>query len=141
MLRFIQSIFRAHYEASLCMMHECVRKCPDEPWEGQIGNDTIRQVANHTVVFTDLYLSTSESTFKLRDIHRRGGNERAQSAFACRELKRLSTWSIAARQQLRRWKPERRHRWRTRRVFPGCRSHAASCICTTSGISNITLVN
>src|SRR5207248_377901 len=40
---------------------------------------TFRQVSYHTLFWTDCYLSSSESTFELRDLHREGGDERASA--------------------------------------------------------------
>ena len=63
-------------EAALCMLSECIEKCPLEHWEGKIANDSFRQIVYHTLFFTDLYLSPNETGFQLRDIHARGGDER-----------------------------------------------------------------
>jgi uncharacterized damage-inducible protein DinB len=58
------------------MMHHCIDACPPEHWEGKIANSTFRQVAYHTLFFVDLYLSPSEDSFQLRDLHQHGGDER-----------------------------------------------------------------
>src|SRR5207247_2107216 len=69
MLEFVRSIILGQLEAALCMLHDCVRKCPQEHWEGKIANDTFRQVAYHTIFYVDVYLSPNEAAFTLRDLH------------------------------------------------------------------------
>ena len=76
MIEYVKTVLTGQFEASLCMLNECVRKCPQEHWEGKIANDTFRQVAYHTLFFVDLYLSPNEAAFTLRDLHHRGGDER-----------------------------------------------------------------
>jgi hypothetical protein len=73
---YVKTILRGQYEAALCMVDQCVRACRPEHWEGRIANDTFRQVAYHTLFFTDLYLSPGEGAFELRELNRRGGDER-----------------------------------------------------------------
>lgn len=80
MIEYVNTILTGQFEAALCMLYECVRKCPPEHWEGKIANDTFRQVAYHTLFFVDLYLSPDEKAFTLRDVHLRGGDERSSTA-------------------------------------------------------------
>ena len=58
------------------MLKHCVEACRDEHYEGMIANGSFRYVAYHTLFFTDLYLTPSENTFVLRDLHQVGGDER-----------------------------------------------------------------
>jgi hypothetical protein len=74
--KYLNEILRNQFEAALCMMHHCIKACPPKHWEGKIANATFRQVAYHTLFFVDLYLSPSADSFELRDLHRRGGDER-----------------------------------------------------------------
>ena len=76
MIEYIRTILTGQFEASLCMMNQCVEACRPEHWEGRIANDTFRQVAYHALFCVDLYLSTDEQAFTLRDLHQRGGDER-----------------------------------------------------------------
>lgn len=76
MVELVKKILAGQFEASLCMLSECIQKCPAEHWEGKIANDTFRQIAYHTLFYVDLYLSPSEEAFALRDLHRHGGDER-----------------------------------------------------------------
>src|SRR5262245_32495577 len=79
MLDYVKTILTAQFEAVLCMLNDCIRKCPEEHWEGRIANDTFRQVTYHTLFFVDLYLSPGEAAFGLRDLHHRGGDERSST--------------------------------------------------------------
>jgi hypothetical protein len=73
---YLSGVLTSQFEASLCMLNQCIDRCPPEHWEGKIANYTFRQVAYHTLFFVDLYLSPREDAFELRDLHHRGGDER-----------------------------------------------------------------
>src|SRR5438045_9641734 len=79
MIDYLKAILTGQFEASLCMLNRCVRRCPPEHWEGKIANGTFRQVAYHTLFFVDLYLSPSKEAFEPREVHRRGGDKRIVS--------------------------------------------------------------
>ena len=76
MIDYLKTVLTRQYEASLCMLDGCVRRCPAEYWEGRVGNGTFRQVAYHTLYFTDLYLSRGKAALEQREFHRRGGSRR-----------------------------------------------------------------
>ena len=76
MIDYFKAVLAGQFEASLCMLDRCVRRCPDEHWEGRIGNRTFSQVAYHTLYFVDLYLSPCTDAFEPRDFHRRAGGKR-----------------------------------------------------------------
>jgi hypothetical protein len=76
MFDYFKQVLTAQYKASLAMLNQCIEACPSEHWEGRIANNTFRWVAYYALFFTDLYLSPSEHAFELRDLHRRGGDER-----------------------------------------------------------------
>jgi hypothetical protein len=80
MIEYLKTILTAQLEASLCMLKECIERCPVEHWESKIANDTFRQIAYHTLFFIDLYLSPGETAFRLRECHQRGGDERSSTA-------------------------------------------------------------
>lgn len=82
MHEFVKSMTRGQFEAALCMLKECLEKCPEEHWDGKIANDTFRQVAYHTLFYVDYYTSPNESDFTLRELHARGGDERTQEVSA-----------------------------------------------------------
>jgi hypothetical protein len=75
----VKTILTGQFEAALCMLNECVQKCPPEHWEGKIANDTVRQVVYHTLFYVDFYFSPSEQAFNLREIHHRGGDDRSEA--------------------------------------------------------------
>jgi len=76
MVELFKTIVRSQFEAALCMVKECVSACGDEYYEGKIANGTFRQIAYHTLFYADLYLSPSNEAFELRELHKRGGDER-----------------------------------------------------------------
>jgi hypothetical protein len=87
MIDHLLNIIIGQFEAALCMLHDCIARCPPENWEGKIANDTFRQISYHTIFFVDLYLSHGEAGFELRDFHQRGGDERS-STQACKGLEK-----------------------------------------------------
>jgi hypothetical protein len=76
MLDLLKQSLLSQLEAGLAMLNQCIVACPPEHWESKIANDSFRQVAYHTLFFTDLYLSPDEAAFLLRDLHTHGGDER-----------------------------------------------------------------
>jgi hypothetical protein len=76
MTELVKKILTAQFEAALAMLNQCIVKCPPEQWEGKIANYSFRQVVYHTLFFLDYYLSQSEGSFALRDLHDVGGDER-----------------------------------------------------------------
>lgn len=75
MIDYVKKILTGQFEASLCMMNDCVQKCSQEHWDGKIAKYAFWQVAYHTLCFVDLYLSPNEESFQLRDIHPQGWSE------------------------------------------------------------------
>ena len=75
MLEFVKQIITGQFEAALCMMNDCLRRCPEPHWDGIIGKYPFWQVAYHTLCFVDLYLSPSPEAFVYRDIHPNGRSE------------------------------------------------------------------
>jgi hypothetical protein len=71
----VRTIFTGQYEASLAMLDECIRRCPEQHWDGRVAKFTFWQIAYHTLGFTDLYLSPTEAAFQPRDLHPRGLRE------------------------------------------------------------------
>ncbi len=67
MMQYVKTILTGQFEAALCMLNDCLLRCPPEHWEGKIANDSFRQIAYHTLFFVDLYMSPTEEAFALRD--------------------------------------------------------------------------
>jgi hypothetical protein len=82
MIDYLRQILANQSEASLCMLNQCVAACPPQHWDGKIAYGTFRQIAYHTLFFTDLYLSPNEEAFTLRDLNLRGGDERGPTLSA-----------------------------------------------------------
>jgi DinB family protein len=76
MLDYVKQTLVSQYEASLAMLNQCIAACPEICWEEKIAQGTFRWVTYHTLFFVDLYLTPNEESFKLRDLHERGGEER-----------------------------------------------------------------
>jgi hypothetical protein len=65
----LKHILAAQFEAALCMLRNCIRKCPPEHWDGPthlIAKYCFWQVAYHTLCFVDLYLSPSDAAWRPR---------------------------------------------------------------------------
>lgn len=75
MLDQMKAILTRQFEASLCMMNDCLVKCPDEHWDAAIARYPFWQVAYHTLCFVDLYLSPTKEAFTFRAIHPGGWRE------------------------------------------------------------------
>lgn len=81
MIEHVKKILIGQFEASLCMLNECIQKCPNDYWDGPAPTHTIAKysfwlVAYHTLCFADLYLSPSEDSYQLRsDFHPQGWSE------------------------------------------------------------------
>jgi uncharacterized damage-inducible protein DinB len=76
MIDYFKQVLTAQFEASLSMLNDCIKSCPEEHWDGRIATVTFKQVAYHTLFYVDLYLTRNEESFQLRDFHTPGGDER-----------------------------------------------------------------
>lgn len=75
MIDHIQQVLTSQFEGALCMLNDCLHKCPGEHWDGKVAKYPFWQVAYHTLCFTDLYLSPSKESFRFREIHPNGWSE------------------------------------------------------------------
>lgn len=75
MLQYVKAILTGQFEAALCMMNDCLVKCPPGHWTAIIGKYPFWMVAYHTLCFVDLYLSRDKDAFAFRDIHPGGWKE------------------------------------------------------------------
>jgi hypothetical protein len=73
MTDYVRQILTGQFEAALCMMNDCLVKCPPEHWDGVIGKYAFWNVAYHTLCFTDLYLSPTKEAFEFRAQFHPGG--------------------------------------------------------------------
>ncbi len=95
MTDYFKKIVTAQFEAALCMFNDCIKKCPEEHWDGVIGKESFGKVAYHVLFFVELYLSPNEAAFTLRELHRRGGDELSSTAFS-NGLSKTETLAYAA---------------------------------------------
>jgi hypothetical protein len=72
MLDIIKESFASQFQAALCTLSVCIDRCPEASWHEKVGNLRFCQVALHTLLFADLYLSVSEDqeAFKAQPFHR-----------------------------------------------------------------------
>lgn len=61
-----RSVLLSQFEASLAMLDECIRMCPDEHWDTLIAKYPFWQVAYHTLCFVECYLAPSNEVFAKR---------------------------------------------------------------------------
>lgn len=80
----MRSVILSQFEASLCMLKECIEACPAEWWDGPAPTHTIAKypfwmVAYHTLCFVDVYLSRTDQDWQPRTgpagLHPRGRAE------------------------------------------------------------------
>lgn len=60
MSNLINEILAHQYEASLCMLHLAIERCPEANWNAPVANWKFCQAAFHVVFFGDVYLHSSE---------------------------------------------------------------------------------
>ena len=76
MIEYLQNILIAQFEAALSMTKQRIEICPDEHFEGTIGDATFRQLAYHVLFWLDHYLTYHEDAFVMSEFNLRGGDER-----------------------------------------------------------------
>jgi len=71
MIDTLKELLAHQYEATLCTLHFCVARCPDELWNARVAKWQFCQAAFHTVFFADYYLQPSEDVdaFKRQPFH------------------------------------------------------------------------
>jgi hypothetical protein len=70
MIDLFKSTLIGQYEAALLMFKDAASRCPDDKWEGNVGDFPFWHVAYHTLFFTDLYLSLSPESFEPPEFYR-----------------------------------------------------------------------
>jgi hypothetical protein len=75
MIEQVKSVLARQFDAALCMINNCLVKCPTEHWDGKVAKYPFWQVAYHTLCFVDLYLTTSKDAFAFRSVHPQGWKE------------------------------------------------------------------
>jgi hypothetical protein len=76
MLDLVKQSLTSQFEASLCMLNDCIEKCPPAQWDAFVAKYPFWQVAYHTLCFVDYYLASGEAAFQFRpDFHPAGSRE------------------------------------------------------------------
>lgn len=86
----------AQFEASLCMLNECIEKCPEEHWEGLIAKYPFWMVAYHALCFTDLRLWPSEEAFRPREEFHPKGMAELNEEYPSRKFEKAELLEYAA---------------------------------------------
>ncbi len=64
MIERFKSACVGQLEASVCMIGECIEKCPAGLWDAPIGKYPFWQVAYHALCFVDVYLSRDNDAWQ-----------------------------------------------------------------------------
>lgn len=64
MLELLQDALTSQYVASLSMLEDVLRSCPDDQWTESVGSNPFWLIAYHALFYTDLYLSRDEDSFE-----------------------------------------------------------------------------
>lgn len=78
MIEHVKRVLAGQFEASHCMLGECIEKCPGEHWDSPIAKYPFWQVAYHTLCFVDFYLSPGDAAWRPR-LGDRGLHPRARA--------------------------------------------------------------
>lgn len=69
MIDTLRALLVNQYEAVLCMLHECVTRCPDEHWNTPVANLQFNQAVFHVLFYTDIYLGKNLDALKQQPFH------------------------------------------------------------------------
>lgn len=75
MLEMYRKLIANQYESVLCMLSECINRCPDENWNQPVANLQFCQTVFHALIYTDTYLGKSFAELKEQPFHRTHANE------------------------------------------------------------------
>ena len=70
MLQLIKQSLLNQFESALSTLGLCLEQCPEEQWDGQVGNYPFWHVAYHALFYGDFYLSPNLEAFEPREFHR-----------------------------------------------------------------------
>src|SRR5262245_26870076 len=60
----LRDILKSQYHASLAMLGDAIRRCPDDVWASAAHKNAFWQVSYHTLFFAHLYLQPTYSAFR-----------------------------------------------------------------------------
>ena len=67
----LPTILLGQYEATFGTLHDIVKQCPDNVWEGKVAKHPFSESAFHALFFADLYLGESVESVKDQDFHQK----------------------------------------------------------------------
>lgn len=70
MIEAVKSALTGQFEASLTMLEDALRQCPDDRWETPVGDFPFWHAAYHALFYTDLYLTQNLDSFTPQEFHR-----------------------------------------------------------------------
>lgn len=70
-----RGVMLKQFEAGLCMLGDCVQKCPEAHWGRKVGKWPFWLVAYHTLCYVDLYLEKRKADWKPGPMHPKGFSE------------------------------------------------------------------
>ena len=70
MLELFKKCLVTQFGGALAMLEQCIGQCPDDEWEGQVGNHAFWHVAYHALYYIDFYLSATEQSFEPPSFYR-----------------------------------------------------------------------
>jgi len=72
----LNAILLAQFEAALCMLRDCIERCPPQHWDAPIAKYPFFLVAYHTLYMADIRLAPSDAAWNPRpEFHPRGRAE------------------------------------------------------------------
>lgn len=66
MIDTLKELLAHQFEASLCMLHLAIGRCPDASWNERVAEWKFCQAAFHVLFFTDVYLQESDDAEALK---------------------------------------------------------------------------
>lgn len=96
MLTLHKQAVLSEYEAALCMLNDCLVKCPDDQWDQPVAKYPFWHVAYHTLCYVDCYLSPSNDAFKPSPEFHPKGMEEYDAEYPSRRFTREELLKYAA---------------------------------------------
>ncbi|HVZ93381.1 MAG TPA: DinB family protein [Phycisphaerales bacterium] len=59
----LKRIIGGQFEAALCMLNDCIEKCPESHWDSPIAKYPFWHVVYHTLCFVDVYLAPNDESW------------------------------------------------------------------------------
>lgn len=69
-LTLVQQMLTNQYEAALCMLSECMERCPNDRWQEPVASHPFSTTVFHTLFYTDVYLGPGLDAVYEQPFHR-----------------------------------------------------------------------